>query len=826
MNGSKYAKVFILDAPYHIDRSYDYYLPSELCGEVKPGSFVTVPFGGGNRRYTALVTALSDSCNIEQVKPVLAVTSDRYSLDEEMLGLCLFIMDYTLCTCGDAVRAMLPSSAFAKLSEYFICADTPPENHQMNEQETCVYNAIKLAGKASLGKIKGEFGERSTEILSSLCKKGFIVRDYELKESTNHKYTLFASLSVTEQEVEAAVTREPGSKYKIRSEKHAELLRALCAMGRTEVSALLEATGASRAQLNALVAKKMVEIDKTDFYRNPYADIAKRKPLPNILSEAQKAAFEKILALYRTREPKAALLFGVTGSGKTRVIKAMIDEVIKDGRSVIVLVPEISLTPQTVDLFCPFYGDRIAVLHSGLTAGERFDAWKKIRSGQVDLVIGTRSAVFAPLSNLGMIVIDEEQEHTYKSDMSPRYHARDIARYRCGRVGGLMLLASATPSIESYYKAQTGVYTLVELTERYGNATLPEVYISDIREQARAGSFSPIGSELEACLRTLKSKGEQAILFLNRRGYNNFISCKMCGEALLCSHCSVSLTYHRHREGAGYLMCHYCGGRREVPRICPSCKSEYLSYTGYGTQKVENELRTKFPDLTVMRMDADTTATKLAHYELLSKFRQGEADVLLGTQMVTKGHDFPKVTLVGVLFADASIYLDDYRAAERTFSLLTQVIGRAGRGDRPGLAIIQTMNPESEALKLACAQDYQSFYEKEIELRRALVFPPFCDIAQLTLTGDNEIELSNAATILATRFSQLAGTEYSDIPIIAYGPFEAAVYKVNEKYRMRMVVKCKNCKRMRLLFADLLREFGKNAARKVTLSVDFNPNSI
>lgn len=822
----KYVRVHILDAPYHIDQPYDYYLPPELCEEVRPGSFVTVPFGGANRRYTALVTAVSDSCNIEQVKPVLAVTSDRYSLDEEMLGLCLFMMEYTLCTCGDAVRAVLPSSAFARLSEFFTCVGRPPDGQTLNEQEKCVYNAVKIAGKLSLKKIKSEFGERSGEILSALCKKGYIVRDYELKEATNHKYTLFASLAVTKQEVEAAVAREPGAKHKIRSEAHAAILRALCTLGRTEVGALLEATGATRAQLDALVAKGLVTIEKTDFYRNPYAQIGERKPMPITLSAAQQAAFDTLAGLYHTREAKAALLFGITGSGKTRVIKAMIDEVIKDGRSVIVLVPEIALTPQTVDLFCPFYGDRVAVLHSGLTAGERFDAWKRIRTGQVDLVIGTRSAVFAPLSNLGMIVIDEEQEHTYKSDMSPRYHARDIARYRCGRVGGLMLLASATPSVESFYKARTGAYTLVELTERYGSAILPEVYIADLREQIRQGNTSPIGSELEARLRTLKSRGEQAILFLNRRGYNNFLCCKMCGEVVLCDRCSVSMTYHRERDGEGYLMCHYCGSRKAVPRVCPSCKSEYLSFSGYGTQKVESEFGTKFPDLAVMRMDADTTATKLAHYELLSRFRQGEADVLLGTQMVTKGHDFPRVTLVGVLFADASIYLDDYRAAERTFSLLTQVVGRAGRGDRPGVAIIQTMNPENETLRLACTQDYKRFYEKEIELRRALVFPPFCDIAQLTLTGESETELCNAAAVLSARFSGLAGTVYRDIPIVAYGPFEATVYKLNEKYRMRMVIKCKNSKKTRRLFAELLREFGKNAAKKVTLTVDFNPNSI
>ena len=484
------------------------------------------------------------------------------------------------------------------------------------------------------------------------------------------------------------------------------------------------------------------------------------------------------------------------------------------------MVPEIALTPQTVGIFCRRYGERVAVIHSSLSQGERLDAWRRIHRGDVDLVIGTRSAVFAPLSNLGLIVIDEEHEHTYKSESDPKYHARDIAAYRCGRHGALMLLASATPSLESFYKAKSGKYTLVPLRERYGGLKLPDAIIVDMREEIRLGNTTPISERLMSSLSETAERGEQAILFLNRRGYNSQISCKNCGEVISCPRCSVSLTYHTSRDG-GKLLCHLCGYTAPTPRCCPSCSSDNISFLGFGTQKVEGEIQKFLPDMTVMRMDADTTSGKMAYDKMLEDFRACRADILLGTQMVAKGHDFPKVTLVGAVLADSSLFVSDFRASERTFSLLTQVIGRAGRAKDGGVAIIQTYSPKNEIIRLACRQDYESFYDGEIAIRRELSYPPFCDMVSLTVTSSDERSLFDGAKRLSdSMISKLKG-EYAGLPFTVFGPFEAQVYKLNEKYRMKMVVKCRLNAKVRALFSSLLAEFSLD--RKVTLTVDLNP---
>lgn len=610
-----------------------------------------------------------------------------------------------------------------------------------------------------------------------------------------------------------------------------EKQRALYAAIGTDFSKAADAfaeSGAGSAQLKALRAAGLVELRAETVYRNPYADLKIDEGRENRLSAHQSAAYDRLCELYAAEGAHCALLYGVTGSGKTRVMKAMIDRVRADGRQVIVLVPEISLTPQTVSLFCSFYGERVAVLHSSLSAGERHDAYRRIAAGEVDLVIGTRSAVFAPLPNLGMIVIDEEQEHTYKSDMSPKYHARDVAAFRIGRAKGLLLLASATPSVESYYKARSGQYALVELTERYGDARLPEVYIDDMRKNALGGNLSPFGALLTEKMSETLSRGEQAILFLNRRGYNAFLTCRDCGEAVLCPRCSVSLT--RHKEGGrDYLLCHYCGYHAAIPHECPSCHSAHLAFMGYGTQKVEEAFGEKFGGAyhaSLLRMDADTTTKKSAYDELLGKFRAHRADVLLGTQMVAKGHDFPDVTLVGVLNADAALYLDDFRAGERTFSMLTQVIGRAGRAAKRGVAVIQTMNPNHEVIRLAAAQDYRAFYARDIKLREAFTFPPFCDIAVISAASASEAACTKCATEIFTFMKDKMSGDYRDVPVISFGPFEAPLYKIEDCYRMRVVLKCRRSKRLLAMLGELLRHFTTKDYKAVSVGVDINPTNL
>ena len=427
-----------------------------------------------------------------------------------------------------------------------------------------------------------------------------------------------------------------------------------------------------------------------------------------------------------------------------------------------------------------------------------------------------------------MIVIDEEHEHTYKSEQSPKYHARDVARYRCVKNNALMLLSSATPSVESYYRAKEGIYTLVEMTERYNNALLPETVISDLRADAENGNLSPIGAVLGDALRKTNAESSQSILFINRRGYNNFLSCTTCGEVITCPRCSVSLTYHAksRNDKYGHLVCHYCGHREDIPKRCPECASETVNFLGFGTQRAQEMLCEEFPNMRVMRMDADTTSAKFSFDKMLSEFRRGEADVLIGTQMVTKGHDFPNVALVGVLLADTSLYLDDYRANERTFALITQVIGRAGRGEKKGKAIIQTYLPDHPVLLLAAAQDYKAFYENDIALRRSLVFPPFCDIALISLSSSDENMLLNVSALFAKELRSLMSGEFSDVRLSVFGPFEAPIYKVNDVYHMRFIIKCRSNKRTRELFAKILLDFQRKTSKKISLSIDINPASL
>ena len=746
-----YCEVYLFDAPYHIDRPFDYEAVAGVCR----GSIVRVPFGKGDKLRLGVVVTLKDNApDGTRIKPVHSVFTDRPPLSDEMLGLCLFLKDYTLCTFGEAARSVLPPGA--------------------------------------------------------------------LTDKINVKYAKSCHLAITREELSLLLSAK--GRQGIRSEGQRAILKYLEGIGSADYSLVRELPGVTPTHISSLAAKGIITITESETVRNPYAHLSKERDTePIVLSRAQIKAYEAIESLYVENAPRAALLFGVTGSGKTKVIMRMIDRTVADGKSVIMMVPEIALTPQTVSIFCRRYGDRVAVIHSSLSQGERMDAWRRIERGEVDLVIGTRSAVFAPLKNLGMIVIDEEHEHTYKSESDPKYHARDVAAYRAGRNNALVLLASATPSVESFYKAESGKYTLVPLRERYGGFRLPDAVIVDMREELRLGNVTPISDKLLETLRERVEGGEQAILFLNRRGYNSQISCKNCGEVITCPRCSVSLTYHTSREG-GRLLCHLCGHTERVPHICPACSSDNLSFLGFGTQKVEGTLSEYLPEAAVMRMDADTTSGKLSYDKMTEDFKSRRADILLGTQMVAKGHDFPGVTLAAAVLADTSLFVSDFRASERTFSLLTQVIGRAGRASDNGVAVIQTYSPKNEIIRLACTQDYEAFYRGEIEVRRELCYPPFCDMVSLTLTSSDERELAIGARELSDKILGLVRGKYSSLPFTVFGPFEADVYKVNDKYRMKMVVKCRLSRETRGMFSELLAHFAMK--KNVTLAIDLNPLTV
>lgn len=826
----QYAGVYILDVPYHIDKKYDYFIPSELSGEVKRGQFVTLPFGNSNRRMIGVVTDVHAGDENAKAKPLFEICSSKVALSDEMLELCLFLKERTLCTFGDAVRAVCPPSSIAKTVKYFFATEKEPTvGSDLSNDILIVYDFIKREGKVREDALTAAFGGKAQNATRRLKTAGFVVEVSEIHEGIGAKYEKYWSLAVTDEEAQTILEGRPvgDMKRKLKSSATLDVIASL--RGGKEISEreLCEQFSVSAAQLKSLGDKGILKLDRKQVFRNPYADIEVKKTEyhPN---DEQKAAIDTLTPLIEDRKPHGALLYGVTGSGKTGVIMEMIDRVTKMGRGAIVLLPEIALTPQLLSIFCARYGDRVAVFHSSLSAGERRDSYTRVKSGCADIAIGTRSAIFAPMENIGIIVMDEEQEHTYKSDMSPKYHARDIARWRCARHGALMLLASATPSIESYKKAVDGVYTLVKLTGRYGEAKLPDVDIYDMRQEASRGNTSPIGTALAHELVRTYEAGEQSVLFLNRRGYNNFASCVDCGTAVKCTRCSVAMTYHTrgHDYENGELVCHWCGKRMPMPKTCPECGGTHLTRIGYGTQRVEQELSAIFPDAEIVRLDADSTGEKFSMDELLEKFREGKADIMLGTQMVTKGHDFPRVTLVGVLLADMSLYLDDYRANERTFAMLTQVIGRAGRADRSGRAVIQTNNPDNDIIKLACRQDYDTFFAGEIKLRRLLVFPPFCDIVTLTLSHGDELELARATSMLAKMLREFLSGEFSDVPTVIFGPFEAAVYKVDGKCRMRMVIKCKLNSRARELFSSILAKYSAGSAKKPALSIDINPTNL
>ena len=624
------------------------------------------------------------------------------------------------------------------------------------------------------------------------------------------KTVTFVSLASSEEETRAFIA----SKSR-RAPQQAAIMELLLHEHTMSASELTYYTGATRGSITALRKQGMVTTESREVFRRPpvnandYSD--------NVtLSAPQARVFEELRTLL-SKNAGAALLLGVTGSGKTSVYIKLIDEALKVNKTAIVLVPEIALTPQLTGIFAAYFGEKIAVIHSALSVGERYDEWKRIRSGSVSVVVGTRSAVFAPLENLGLIVIDEEQEHTYKSENSPRYHARDVAKYRCANSGALLLLGSATPSVESMYYAKTGKYSLCVLENRFNETGLPSVILADMRDELKEGSGSAVSAILLGELEKNLACGEQSILFLNRRGANSLVVCPECGFTHECEKCSVSLTYH---SANNRLMCHYCGTSIPTADNCPECGGK-MKFMGTGTQRVEEELLTRFPEAHILRMDADTVSQANSHEAILSEFRGGEADILLGTQMVTKGLDFENVTLVGVLSSDASLYMNDYRAHERTFSMITQVIGRSGRGKKPGRAVIQTLTPNHEVIRLASEQDYDSFYSREIELRRIIASPPFSDLLTVTVIGPIEADVIKSSIKMRTSLEGYL-SDLENVKVL--GPAPAVVTRINNKYRYKVTVLCENSRRIRETIAHSLREFAKDkSTRGLNAFADIDP---
>lgn len=609
---------------------------------------------------------------------------------------------------------------------------------------------------------------------------------------------------------------ETAARKSRRAPQQAELLRVLSEIGRVSAKELRDFTGASAQSLKALEKAGLVEIETEEVFRRPERFDGERLP-PPALTEDQDNAFEGLRTMADGRTAGAALLFGVTGSGKTTIYIRLIAELLTKDKSSILLVPEIALTPQMLRTFSSHFGDQIAVMHSSLSMGERYDEWRRVKTGEARVVIGTRSAVFAPVKDLGVIIIDEEQEDTYKSENSPRYHARDVAKYRCAQENALLLLGSATPDIESRYYAETGRYGYFALPSRFNEKALPAVEIVDMKRELRRGNGGDISGFLRGEIEKNIEAGEQSILFLNRRGTNKLIACTECGYTYKCPCCSVSLTYHSYTRK---LMCHYCGYTQPPDETCPECGG-LLNYTGAGTQKIVEELEALFPGIGVLRMDTDTVTPAGSHDALLARFQDEKISILVGTQMVTKGLNFENVTLVGVISADQSLYAGDYRSGERTFSLITQVVGRSGRFERPGRAVIQTFTPDNQIIQQAAAQDYESFYASEIALRRLQESPPFTEHLSITVSGTDETGVLKCAADIR---SALARGIRNRRAVRILGPAPLKVVKVKNRYRYRVILCAPQGSRLRPLVSDIMINFSSDSKyRGISLYADNNP---
>lgn len=602
--------------------------------------------------------------------------------------------------------------------------------------------------------------------------------------------------------------------------KQKSVVNLLFDVGSADVNEITEFCSVSIGVIKNLEKYGVIAIDRVQKYRSPYKNTAVTDFSEITLTKQQDNAFKTFKNMISTGG--TGLLFGVTGSGKTQVYLKLIDETVKQGKDVIVLIPEIGLTSQAISAFYERYGNKVAVLHSALSLGERNDEYKRADRGEAKIVVGTRSAVFAPLHNLGLIVMDEEQESTYKSERTPRYNAKDVAKFRCKYNNALFLMSSATPSIEAYTNAVNGKYTLCRITERYGEAVLPKVITVDMKNEIKSGNRTPISAKLkELLLQTLENK-KQAILLINRRGYNTFVACCDCGSVITCPNCSISLTYHSYTNR---LTCHYCGYTKNLDVKCASCSSDNIRYSGYGTQRIEDELKAILPDAKILRMDADTTSAKFSHDNMFKAFKNHEYDILIGTQMIAKGLDFPDVTLVGVVNADNSLYDENYNSSEKSFDLITQVIGRSGRRDNSGVAVIQTINPLNSTIEYASEQDYEGFYNTEIELRKALVYPPYCDLISVSFTGENESTVALCSKEFLSQLKELNCDNHHKI--IVLGPSPAKIAKLNREFRYRLTIKCKYSKNTHNLFNQIQKNIAKiKEYRDVCVSIDLNPYNL
>lgn len=807
-NNTLIAGVAVEDTVFHFDKLFSYAVPESLRQAIAVGCRVRVPFGGGNRGRQGIVVTLKEG-SAESLKEVSALLDTTPVLSEELLKMAEFMQKHYFCTFYEAVKAMLPAGLNFKITTVY-SAVKDKDTFYLDEEQKRIFDFVSKAKKpVKREKLCEVFGLTEIEPFEELVRMGYLLK-------SDDAFRKMGDASVRMLRLCEGVDL---STYTLTA-KQESVVELLLSIGEASVREICYYTGVTSAVADALVKKGIAEYFDAEVFRNTVAQNFSRLDFPTLNAEQQRV-FEDISDLCDSGKANVSLLYGVTGSGKTSVFMHLIKRTVAKGKGVILMVPEIALTPQLVGKFTALFGSQVAVFHSGLSLGERLDEYKRVKKGLAKIAVGTRSAVFAPFEDLGLIIMDEEQEHTYKAENKPRFHATELAKFRCNYNNCTLLLSSATPDVRSFYYAQSGRYTLHTLTNRYGGAKLPDVRVVDMNEELSRGNITGFSDYLLESLEQTLEEGRQAILLLNRRGFNTFAACKSCKEVVTCPNCSISMTYH---SANNRLMCHYCGHSVYFSDKCPTCGSKGLRLSGTGTQKAEQVLADILPNARILRLDADSVMAKNAHEKLLSAFGNGEYDILIGTQMVAKGLDFPNVTLVGVLNADQMLYSDDYRSFERAFSMLTQVVGRSGRGDEKGTAIVQTFTPENPVIDMAASQDYDAFYEDEIVLRKAMIYPPFVDLLLLGFVGADKEKTIACAKAFFSRLRARLDESLPDFPIRVLGPSPALVSKVSNKYRYKIIIKCRSTSQFRAVICELLADFGKSKDfRDVTVYADADP---
>lgn len=811
MSAEMKALVAVSSASYTFDKAFSYLIPERLAAKAAAGERALVPFGRGNRKRVGIILGIEklEENEAQKLKPIISVADDSPVLSGEMLDMVYWLRENTFCTYYDAVRTILPSGMNINIREHYSLNSSYADTDLTDREK----KALDFLGQSSDTDKAAEEIKSDGEglVLESLISKGIV--KYELTGKQNVGDSSIKMLELTER-----YKNSPES-FKLTA-KQKNLAGILSQHDEISVKEACYLSGVGTSVEKKLVEKGAAREYDYEVFRTVNSPGTGSRTLDSVvLTDEQQSVFERVREQMSTGKPHCFLLHGVTGSGKTSVFEKLIGECIASGKQAVLLIPEISLTPQTLRRFREIFGECVAVIHSSLSLGQRMDEYKRIKRGLAKIAIGTRSAVFAPFENIGLIIVDEEGERSYKSDSAPRYNAIEVAKKRCRTHNAVLLLASATPSIESYYYAQKGIYELLEMKKRYSGSVLPHVGIVDMNEERYDGNASEFSNILIDEINENLKNHEQTILLLNRRGYHTIISCCDCHKPVYCPNCSIPMTYHKANNT---LMCHYCGHSQPPVESCPECGSTRIRQMGFGTQKLEEQLGSLFPDARILRMDADTTMSRYAYEKSFRDFGNGKYDIMIGTQMIGKGLDFPNVTLVGIMSVDKALYAGDFRSYERTFSLAAQVVGRCGRGDKPGRAYLQTFMPEHYVLNLAAKQDYKAFYNEEILIRKALIFPPVCDICVLGISSADDKKAEDAGLEILEIIKRLirSGLKF---PLRVLGPVKCSYGKINGKFRYRIILKCKNTYDFRNFVREILLETGKtNIFNDVNIFADIN----